>query len=212
MLFVVNLKTYSQGTGKPGIRLLKILEKQVPKAVKTIVCPQSCDINLFHQHTKIPLFAQHCDPHLPGKYTGSQSALALKDAGIQGAILNHSEHRIPLKQLKQTILLLRTLNLKSIICCRTVSEVKKYSALHPTYLAYEPPALIGGDISISSAKPDLIKKAVKAAKKIPLLAGAGIHNSDDIKVAMKLGCKGILISSAIVAAKNPQKAISNLFK
>ena len=99
--------------------------------------------------------------------------------------------------------------MKSIVCVKSLIEAKKVAKLKPDYIAYEPPSLIGGKISVSTAKPDVIKKVVKAMK-IPILVGAGIHCNEDVKKSYELGAKGILVSSAIVKAKDPEKILKEL--
>jgi len=44
------------------------------------------------------------------------------------------------------------------------------------------------------------------------LVGAGIHNKEDVKTAMKSGASGFAISSAICKAKNPKKKLKELLK
>ena len=58
----------------------------------------------------------------------------------------------------------------------------------------------------------MIKDAVKAARGIPLLVGAGVKNSDDVKKGIELGAKGILVASGVVKAKNVEEAIRELIK
>ena len=48
--------------------------------------------------------------------------------------------------------------------------------------------------------------------KMKFLVGAGIHSSEDLKIAMKLGASGIAVSSAICNAKNPGKKLRDLVK
>jgi len=58
----------------------------------------------------------------------------------------------------------------------------------------------------------VIKKIVKMCPKVPILVGAGIHSAEDVKVSLKLGAKGILISSYIVKSKNPEEKLMELAK
>ena len=83
--------------------------------------------------------------------------------------------------------------------------------LKPNYLIIEPPELVGGKVSISKSKPDLIQKIAKELK-TKFIVGAGIHTSEDIKTAIKLGAFGIAISSAITKAKNPSSVLRKLIK
>jgi triosephosphate isomerase len=63
---------------------------------------------------------------------------------------------------------------------------------------------------VASEKPEIIKKIVEKYPKIPILVGAGIHSKEDVKVSLKLGAKGILISSFIIKAKDPEKALNEI--
>ena len=73
----------------------------------------------------------------------------------------------------------------------------------------EPPELVGGKISVSKAKPELIEK-IKRKIKMRFLVGAGIHNKQDVETAMRLGASGIAVSSAITKSKNPGKKLREL--
>ena len=68
---------------------------------------------------------------------------------------------------------------------------------------------MGSLLVAQEKKPKLIESAAKQLK-TPLLVGAGIHTKEDTKTALELGAKGILISSAIVKAKDQRKAIKGL--
>ena len=104
------------------------------------------------------------------------------------------------------------LKLKTVLCVKNVNEVKRYAKLNPTYIAIEPPELIGTGRAISTERPQLITKAVDAVQSVKnstkLLCGAGIVSSDDVAQAKELGSKGILVASGIVKAKNWEKIIS----
>ena len=47
-------------------------------------------------------------------------------------------------------------------------------------------------------------KILKGTNIIPL-CGAGISSKEDYREALNLGCRGVLISSAVVKSKNPGK-------
>ncbi|MEM3370067.1 MAG: triose-phosphate isomerase, partial [Candidatus Micrarchaeia archaeon] len=48
--------------------------------------------------------------------------------------------------------------------------------------------------------------------KIPVLCGAGIKNSEDVRIAIELGARGILVASGITKAKDPKTATLELIK
>ena len=52
---------------------------------------------------------------------------------------------------------------------------------------------------------------MKKTKILPL-CGAGISTAEDVKEAYNLGCKGVLISSAIAKSKNPIQLLKQLRK
>lgn len=210
---IINLKTYKEGLCENAIALSKIcksLEKKAnAKGVEIILCPNLVDIKDVVK-TKVKTYAQHIDTFDYGAHTGSIIPQSIKCAGAVGTLINHSEHRIDIKTIENSISILKSLKLESCVCVENSSEVKKVSKFKPSFIAVEPKELIGGDISISTAKPKLIKDSVDKANGIPLLVGAGVKNGEDVKVAVKLGAKGILVASGVVKVTNPKEAILDL--
>ncbi len=206
MLVIINFKTYKEATGNKAIKLAKAFSR----FHKVIVCAQASDI--VNTSKFITTFAQHIDPVDVGMNTGSITAFAVKNAGAKGTLLNHSEHRLNFKDLKACVLLAKKNKLKTIVCARNSEEVKKFAKLRPDFIAVELKELIGGTISVTMASPLLISKSLKAAGKIPLLCGAGVHSKEDLMTAKKLGAKGVLIASAVVKNKNPAKKLRELLK
>jgi triosephosphate isomerase len=86
----------------------------------------------------------------------------------------------------------------------------KYATLRPNFIAYEPPELIGGDVSVTSAEPSIISDVVKACnpKNVRVLVGAGVKTSEDARKSIELGADGVLIASGIVKAREPAKALN----
>jgi triosephosphate isomerase (TIM) len=196
-VIVVNFKTYK--SGKDVLKLAKELEK-VDK--DTIVGISACDLYLVAQNTKLKVYSQHVDYFSPGRYTGYILPEAVKSSGAVGVFLNHSEHKLNFDVLEKTIKRCREVGLNVLVFAGDVTEAKKIESLNPDYIAVEPPELVGGDISVSTAKPELISNVAKALKS-KFLVGAGIKNYNDIKISMGLGASGIAVSSAITTAENP---------
>ena len=46
--------------------------------------------------------------------------------------------------------------------------------------------------------------------KTPVLVGAGIHSKQDVKIALDLGAKGILVATDVIEADNPKKELAEL--
>ncbi len=208
---IVNFKSYPNATGRNALTLAKVCEKVSHAAnVQIIICVQTADIPLVAKSVKIPVFAQNVDPYEAGAHTGWVLAENLKDCGAQGTLLNHSEHKLSMDVLKKSLLRAKTAHLLTIVCAENPEEARLVASLKPDGIAIEPKELIGGNISVSSAKPELIEQSVRAVSFVPILCGAGIHSKDDVSKAMKLGVKGILVSSGVVNAVNPEKVLKEL--
>ncbi len=204
MITIINFKTYLQG--KDVLKLAKSIEK-VNK--KIIIGVQSTDIKEISEKTNLRVFAQHVDYFNPGRNTGFILPEAVKKQGAKGVFLNHSEHRLSFDVLKKSVKRCKQINLKTVIFASNLKEALKIKKLDPDYLVVEPPKLVSGGISVSRAKPGLIKKIHKKFGK-NFIVGAGIKNSEDVKLSISLGASGIAVSSAITKSKNPSKKLKKL--
>ena len=217
-LILINFKTYSEALGKKGILLAKKLQKVQLKTKKfqIALAPAVLDLEEVAKGVSLPVFAQHADSFALGAHTGSISVAELKSISVQGTLLNHSEKKIPFAVLKKTVTLCKKYKLKTVVCASSLVEVKKIASLKPDYLAYEPPELIGGDISVTQANPEIIAQAVQAVKKISprtkVLCGAGVQSREDVRKALELGALGVLIAHAVVKAKRPEKVLEKMMK
>ena len=210
-MFIINFKNYDNISGSKSLKLAKIATKISRKyKIKIAVCPPQ---NVLSEVTKtsIPVFAQHVDTAKAGSTTGYIVPELVKKSGASGSLINHSEHRIASKEIKELASRLKRLNMISVICVRNVDEARRYSKLNPNYIAIEPPELIGTGKAVSKEKPEIITKSVKAVKEAKnstrLLCGAGIISGDDVSRALDLGARGILVASGIVKARNWERAI-----
>ena len=94
--------------------------------------------------------------------------------------------------------------------------VGRIAAMKPDYVAIEPPELIGTGVSVSQTKPYVIKKSAELARRASpmtgLLCGAGISTGEDVAVALELGTVGVILASAVVKSKTPERVIKELLK
>ncbi|MBS3125084.1 triose-phosphate isomerase [Candidatus Woesearchaeota archaeon] len=196
MIIIINFKTHV--TGKEATKLARLFEK-IARANKAavVLAVKTNDLGKISSLVNIPVIAQQVDNFSRIK------------KGI-GSLINHSDHPLTLLEIKRAIAQLRKNRLISIACAPNSTIVKKIARLKPDLIAIEPPELIGGNKSVSTTKPGEVRKAVQAANGIPLLCGAGIKTRADVIAARKLGVQGILISSGVVKAKNPGKALAEL--
>lgn len=210
-MFIINCKNYDEISGNRIIKLAKIAQRISKKyKIPIAIAPPHHQIPLVTKFNVIVL-AQHLDDKKIGSTTGFMIPEIAKRSKINGSLINHSEHRISEKEIKNLIKRLKRLKLKTILCVKNVNESKKYAKLNPTFIAIEPPELIGTGRAISTEKPHLITKAVDSVKlaknSTKLLCGAGIVSGKDVTRAKNLGSKGILVASGIVKAKNWEKII-----
>jgi triosephosphate isomerase len=172
---------------------------------------------IFERIAKItPSISQHIDPLEPSGLTGYILPKEISLLGGVGSLINHSERRIPFCDIKKNIELCRKYRLVSFVCAKDVEEVESIARLNPDFIALEPPELIGGEISVSNAKPGIIKQAIESVKRISpktiVLCGAGIKNREDVKKAIQLGAGGVLVASGVVKTENIEGTIEELIK
>ena len=210
-MFIINCKNYDEISGEKIIKLAKISQRISKKyKIPIAIAPPHHLIPLIPKFNVIVL-AQHLDDKKVGGTTGFMIPEIVKKSKIDGTLINHSEHRISEKEIKNLVKRLKRLRLKTVLCVKNVNELKKYLKLNPTFIAIEPPELIGTGRAISTERPQLITKAVDSVKSAKnstkLLCGAGIVSGQDVARAKELGSKGILVASGIVKAKNWEKII-----
>ncbi len=213
MLAIINFKAYKSSIGLNAIRLAKICEKVARKERANIaVAVQPADIFAVAANVKIPVLAQHVDAIEFGAHTGWILPESVMQAGAVGSLINHSERQIPLSAIKSTIELLHSHGMLAVACASTPAMAAKIAKFKPDIIAIEPPELIGGNISVSEAEPEIITRTTHKIKGIPILCGAGIHSRKDVQHAVQLGAKGILVAHAVTNAKNPEKALTQLVR
>src|SRR3989338_6211773 len=210
-LILINFKTYPEASGEQAVYLAKKIALVKSKRYELAVAPPELELEHVCKSVKIPVFAQHVDAEQSGAHTGQITAAEVKRLGAQGTLLNHSERKLPFPAIKKTIRRCKHEKLTVIVCASTLAEVRKVVGLQPEYIAYEPKELIGGKVSVTSAKPEIIQKAVRMVKKISpttkVLCGAGVHSRADLRKALELGAVGVLLSQAVVKAKDPKKML-----
>ncbi len=212
-LILLNFKTYNESLGKNGEKLMKAVaeNKHVAESKNTIIftCPQFVDLR---DVSKIDenILAQGASNFESGAHTGSNSIQALKDAGVKGILINHSENQIPLEKIKHLIQGCKDAQVLSIVCADTPEKAENIAEFKPDYIAIEPPELIGSGISLTEANPEIVTNTLNKIKEIPILCGAGVSNAEHVKKARELGVKGVLVASAFVKSTDPDRWIKDV--
>jgi len=212
---VVNFKTYMEATGKRAIELAKVAEDVSRETgVTIIVAPQFTDIEPVSKTVDIPVFSQHMDAVKPGAHTGHVLAEAVKSAGADGSLLNHSERRINPPEIAESVKLCAEADLRSLVCADTTEASVGIAKMIPDMIAIEPPELIGTGISVSKARPELITESVNEIRRlnsrVKVLCGAGVTSAEDVSKALELGSEGVLVASGIVKSKDPRIVLQSM--
>jgi triosephosphate isomerase len=214
-VIVLNVKTYAEATGKNALEIANLMDKISKETSSSMaIAVQATDISMCAKQVGIPVFAQHIDPIKPGSNTGWTLPEAVKAAGAIGTLINHSEHRLALANVDACIKRSKELDLDHIVCSNDIPTSKSIATFSPNFIAVEPPELIGGDISVTTANPSIVSGTVDAVKNInkiiKVLCGAGVKNGRDVAKAIELGADGVLLASGVVKAKNRESVIRDL--
>lgn len=212
---VLNFKTYPEILGKKGWELAETCSKVANETGASIViAPPTSDIAHLARSVHIPVFGQHVDATEAGPTTGWVPPEALLEAGAAGTLINHSERKVAWEEMAKVIPRCRELHLEVIACADDLAEAETLAKFSPEYIAIEPPELIGGDLSVTTAKPEIVSGAVErirtANPRVQVLCGAGVKTRKDVAKALELGAVGVLLASGVVKAKDPGKALRDL--
>ena len=212
---VLNVKTYAEATGVKALEIAKLMDKiSQETGASMAIAVQATDILLCAKEVSIPVFAEHIDPVKPGSHTGWALPEAIKEARAIGTLINHSEHRLKLADIDVCVTRAKELGLDHIVCTNNVATSKAAATFSPNFIAVEPPELIGGDISVTTADPDIVSSSVEAVKAIDknvkVLCGAGVKNGKDVAKSIELGADGVLLASGVVKAKDKERVIRDL--
>ena len=216
-IVVINFKAYAEVDGPKAVELAKVCEEvMVETGVSIAVCPPVAELGAVARAVDIPVLSQNIDPYNPGSATGWMTPSMVKASGAVGSLINHSEHRSTDEDIEQCISMCRELSLVPLVCAESVDKAKRVAVFSPDFIAVEPPELIGGDISVTSANPKIVKDTVDAVKSIDtevkVLCGAGVKTGEDVKKAIELGAEGVLLASGVVKAKDPKTTLLDLVR
>jgi triosephosphate isomerase len=210
VFILVNLKAYPCDPIEVASAARDVADES---GVRIAVSPQAADVRRVSE-TGVETWAQHVDPNDYGSHTGSTLAEAVAEAGAEGTLVNHSEKRLKLADIDGSVRAAERAGLETCVCANNPAQIGAVAALGPDAVAVEPPELIGGDESVSTADPDVVEDAVAAAanvdEDVDVYCGAGISSGDDVAAAGDLGATGILLASGVAKADDPRAALEDL--
>ena len=212
---VVNFKTYPEAAGPNALVLSKICAEVASESgASIVVAPPMMDLALVASTVRIPVFAQHLDSVPSGSTTGHATIEDAKASGAVGTLVNHSERRLKIAEIHEIIDRSRSAGLATIVCTNNLAVSRACAAMEPDFVAIEPPELIGGDISVTTANPQIVSDTVQAIRgisgKVGVLCGAGVKNGRDVSKAVELGADGVLLASGVVKAKDRRAVLLDL--
>ena len=215
-LIVVNFKTYESAHGLAAVELVKAMEV-VNTEVET--CELVAVVSAFDLASvsaaapTLSVWTQHLDPVGFGSNTGWLHPSTAIQHGATGTIINHAEHKVSIEHVKELISQL-PIGFPVCACAADLDEARALAALSPTMIAVEPPELIGGDISVTSADPAIVSDTVSLVNsvnpQVVTLCGAGVKNGQDVSTAIELGTSGVLLASGVTKAEDPLSVLRDL--
>jgi triosephosphate isomerase len=214
-MVILNFKTYLESTGKNALKLATVSQDVAQETGVNIgVAVQPADLLRITSEVEIPVLAQHVDAVDAGGHTGSVLLEAVKEAGAIGTLINHSEMRMKLADIQNVVAKTNEHQMISVLCTNNIETSAAAATMKPTFVAIEPPELIGSGIPVSQAEPEVVEGTVEVIHQInpevKVLCGAGISTGDDMKAALKLGSEGVLLASGIILADDPKAALMDL--
>ena len=213
-LIVVNFKTYATAMGQKAVDLAQAMERASKEHVRLIAVVSAFDLHAVKQAApSLEVWSQHLDPVGQGSFTGWLQPENAIERGAQGTIINHAEHKVDIEHVQQLMQQLPD-EFPMCACAADVDEAHQLAELGPTFIAVEPPELIGGDISVTTADPAIVSDTVNAVRAINphvrVLCGAGVKDGKDVKTAVELGAHGVLLASGVTKASDVDAVLADL--
>ena len=213
-LIVVNFKTYATAMGQKAVDLAQAMERASKDHVRMIAVVSAFDLHAVKQAApSLEVWSQHLDPVGQGSFTGWLQPENAIERGAQGTIINHAEHKVDIEHVQQLMQQLPD-EFPMCACAADVDEAHQLAELGPTFIAVEPPELIGGDISVTTADPAIVSDTVNAVRainpQVRVLCGAGVKDGKDVRTAVELGAHGVLLASGVTKASDVDAVLADL--
>lgn len=172
------------------------------------------EIRRIAENTKnLIILAPYMDTLRPGRGMADILPEAVKAAGAQGVVVNHSEKPMSLPAIKATIERAHELDMLVFACADTIAEAKAIAQLHPDIINPEPSELIGGT---GGGVSDMayVKESIKVIKEIypdiMVEQAAGITNGQQVYDFIMAGSEAAGAASGIMNAEDPLAMIDEM--
>jgi len=212
-LVVVNFKTYQTAHGASAEELARAMSG-IDTDARMIAAVSALDLAaVVAAAPDLEVWCQHLDPVGFGSNTGWLHPDTAVERGATGTLINHAEHKVSIEHVAMLLDQVPE-DFEVCACAADIDEAQALAALGPTYVAVEPPELIGGDVSVTSADPGIVSGTVAAVREVTdevgILCGAGVKSGADVATAMELGTTGVLLASGVTKADDPGAALDDL--
>jgi triosephosphate isomerase (TIM) len=216
MLIAGNWKMF-KGPAEAREFCVSLREVELPDDVDVVVCPpyvSLADAVQVLAGTEIGVFAQSCHWDEEGAFTGEVSASMLRELGVYGTLVGHSERRQLFGETDETVALRTQAALAAglhVIACvgetdgeRDAGETaavlhRQVSVLEADdnlVIAYEPVWAIGTG---KSATPDMAREAHETIKELldlPVLYGGSVKPENAAELLAHAAVDGALVGGA----------------
>ena len=212
-LVVVNFKTYQTAHGASAESLARAMSS-IETEARMIAVVSAFDLSsVVSAAPDLEAWCQHLDPVGFGSNTGWLHPATAIERGASGTLVNHAEHKV---SLEHVAMLLEQVpeGFEVCACAADVKEAIALAALGPDFVAVEPPELIGGDVSVTSADPEIVSGTARAVRDVSasvgILCGAGVKSGSDVSKAIELGTSGVLLASGVTKSADPVASLKDL--
>jgi triosephosphate isomerase len=216
MLIAGNWKMF-KGPAETGAFCRELRELDLPEDVDVVVCPPYVSLAAAVQAlagTEIGVFAQNCHWDEEGPFTGEISAGMLKEIGVYGTLVGHSERRLHFGEADETVGRRAAAALEAglhVIACigeteaereagETDDVLRRQTAVFEVddnlVIAYEPVWAIGTG---KTATPEMAEQAhatIKAVLDVPVLYGGSVKPDNAAELLARPGVDGALVGGA----------------
>jgi len=216
MLIAGNWKMF-KGPAEAGEFCLALRDADLPDDVDVVVCPPYVSLGDAVQAlagTEIGVFAQNCHWEDEGAFTGEISAPMLREIGVYGTIVGHSERRLYFGETDETVAQRVRAALAGglhVIACGGETEAQREAGETEAVLrrqvqvleaddnllvAYEPVWAIGTG---KTATPELAQEAhalIKSLLAVPVLYGGSVKPENAAELLGEPDVDGALVGGA----------------
>jgi triosephosphate isomerase (TIM) len=216
MLIAGNWKMF-RGPSEAGAFCRTLREADLPAGVDVVVCPPYVSLAAAVQAlagTEIGVFAQNCHWAPEGAFTGEVSALMLRELGVYGTIVGHSERRQYFGETDETVAKRAAAALAEglhVIACVGETEAEREAGETEAVLrrqvsvlehddnlvvAYEPVWAIGTGRTATAAMANEAHELIKGLLDVPVLYGGSVKPENAAELLAEGAVDGALVGGA----------------